>query len=160
MKILYIDMDGVVANFVGAIKEHYPEMDNETIPYPERQTNTEMVCCHTNPRIFLDLPPIKDIEKYISPLMDRFDTYFLSTPMWIQPFSYMDKRLWLENYFGERVRDRLILTKRKDLQIGDFLVDDTTMNGVSGFKGEHIHFGSEKFPDWEAIFPYLISKQW
>lgn len=42
--------------------------------------------------------------------------------------------------------------------MGDFLVDDRLKNGASEFKGEHIHFGTEKYPNWEIIYDYLITK--
>lgn len=31
------------------------------------------------------------------------------------------------------------------------------MDGAAGeFIGEHIHFGTEKFPDWDAVCTYLL----
>ena len=35
-------------------------------------------------------------------------------------------------------------------------IDDRTANGAGQFKGEHIHFGSEKFPDWNSVLAYLL----
>ncbi len=51
---------------------------------------------------------------------------------------------------GNKARKKLILTHRKDLNIGDFLVDDRTKNGAGEFMGEFIQFGTDKFPDWAA----------
>jgi 5'(3')-deoxyribonucleotidase len=90
--------------------------------------------------------------------MTYYDVYFLSTPMDALFQSYTDKRIWLERYFGSLAEKRLILTHRKDLAIGDYLVDDTTRNGAGNFTGEHIHFGTGDFPDWEAILQYLLAK--
>ncbi len=67
------------------------------------------------------------------------------------------KRIWIEKHFGLKAKKRLILTHRKDLNIGDYLIDDRLRNGASEFKGEHIHFATEKFPDWECTFEYLES---
>jgi hypothetical protein len=39
--------------------------------------------------------------------------------------------------------------------IGDYLIDDRSYNGASEFKGEWIHFGSEKFPNWERVIDYF-----
>ncbi len=44
---------------------------------------------------------------------------------------------------------------RKDLNIGDYLIDDSKFRGQQKFKGEWIEFGSEKFPDWDAVLTYL-----
>lgn len=50
---------------------------------------------------------------------------------------------------------RLILTHHKDLNRGDFLIDDRTRHGADRFAGEHIHLGSDRFPDWPSVMEYL-----
>jgi hypothetical protein len=44
----------------------------------------------------------------------------------------MDKRIWIERYFG-KLATNLILTQRKGLNIGEYLVDDRTWNGAGEF---------------------------
>ena len=44
----------------------------------------------------------------------------------------------------------------KNLNKGDFLIDDRTKNGAGEFEGELILFGSEKFPDWDEVVEYLL----
>lgn len=156
--ILYIDMDGVVANFHKAIIEHEPNL--ETKDGPDWQARSERVTkiCQTHISIFRDLEAIDGSKEAIRELKELFEVYFLSTPMWDHPQSFMDKRLWLENHYGVWCKKRLILTHRKDLNIGDFLIDDTVHNGAGQFTGEHIHFGTEKFPDWPAVTNYLKAK--
>ena len=39
---------------------------------------------------------------------------------------------------------------------GDYLIDDRTANGAAQFKGEHLHFGTSKFPDWASVVKYLL----
>jgi len=51
------------------------------------------------------------------------------------------------------------LSHHKDLNAGDFLVDDRDKNGAGEFGGEFIHFGNEKFPDWITVREYLLNKQ-
>ena len=48
-----------------------------------------------------------------------------------------------------------ILTHHKNLNVGDYLIDDRTKHGVPEFSGEHIHFGTEEFPDWRTVTAYL-----
>ena len=50
----------------------------------------------------------------------------------------MSNKAWLE---------RLIHSHNKNLNIDDFLIDESAANGAGQFRGEHIHFGSEKFSD-------------
>jgi hypothetical protein len=38
-------------------------------------------------------------------------------------------------------------------------VDDRTANGAGEFTGEHIHFLSEQFKDWDDVMSYLMPKQ-
>jgi 5'-nucleotidase len=78
--------------------------------------------------------------------------------MWDVPEGYSDKQRWLEKHFGSAVSKRLIITQRKDLKRGDFLVEDQPRIGAEGFEGEHIHFGTAKFPDWKITLEYLKNK--
>ena len=151
-KILHIDMDGVICRFDEGVRILSPETDTKN--YSKEVDEI----CRNNPYIFHYLKPLKDAVPSVKELFNHFDVYFLSTPMWHVPLSYIGKRLWIEEHFGNLSEKRLILTHRKDLVIGDYLVDDTTRNGVAEFKGEHIHFGSEKFPDWKSTLEYLKTK--
>jgi len=39
---------------------------------------------------------------------------------------------------------------------GDILIDDRPNNGAKDFDGKWIQFGSEEFPDWNAVLHYLL----
>jgi 5'-nucleotidase len=158
-KILYIDMDGVVADFWKAIQLNNPKIDNKKYfpTYADQEKEVDAIC-ERNPHIFKYLSPMKDAIELTKPLFKKFDVYFLSTPMYNIPESYTDKRLWLEKYYGSLANKRLILTNRKDLAIGDFLVDDRLKYGSEKFQGDFIHFGTKKFPDWKAVVKYLDTK--
>jgi 5'(3')-deoxyribonucleotidase len=58
----------------------------------------------------------------------------------------------------------MFITHRKDLLIGDYLIDDRLANGAESFKGELIHFGKDyktfepnPFPTWESVLKYLLA---
>lgn len=99
-------------------------------------------------------PMPKAVEAF-KELSDLFDTYILSTAPWENPSAWSDKLLWVKNYIGEKAHKRLILSHHKNLNDGAYLVDDRTENGADAFAGEHIHFGTSKFPDWDAVLEYL-----
>jgi hypothetical protein len=46
---------------------------------------------------------------------------------------------------GPYLRGDIILSHNKHLNIGDYLIDDHTKNGVHRFTGEHLHFGTIYF---------------
>jgi 5'(3')-deoxyribonucleotidase len=151
-KILYIDMDGVLADFESSIKRYLPEWDN--LSDEEKGDRTDDICGSV-PNFFLELEPIHGALDAVKNLSEFFDVYFLSAAMWNVPESYTEKRLWIEKHFDSSFRKKLILTHRKNLNIGDYLIDDRTSHGAGDFMGEHIHFGTKKFPNWTVVEEYL-----
>jgi 5'-nucleotidase len=156
LKTLYIDMDGVVANFWDAIKFLDPTIEDDSL-YPDRDLRGNMVdqICSKHPHVFRFLKPIEGSIEAVNDLFQHFDIYFLSTPMWCVPQSFMDKRIWLHEHFGDKAEKRLILTHRKDLNVGHFLIDDRIAHGVDRFTGKHIHYGQPEFPTWTEVVDYL-----
>lgn len=146
-KILFIDLDGIVADFVSAMHAH-----------PLRHSPPYDKDPDTIPGLFRNLKPIKDAVGSVNKLLssEQYDVYFLSTAPWNNPSAWTDKRLWIEEQFGDKINRRLILTHRKDLVMGDILIDDRPNNGAENFQGEWIHFGSEAYPNWLAVLNYLL----
>lgn len=147
-KLLYIDLDGVIADFISAMHSHPLR---KTPPYDEHPD--------TIPNIFRNLEPIEGAIASVNQLLqsEKYDVYFLSSAPWNNPSAWTDKRLWLEEQFGDIINRKLILTHRKDLVKGDILIDDRPNNGAKDFEGEWIHFGSEKYPNWLTISQYLLN---
>ena len=145
MKILFVDMDGVIVDFIQSAKNS---------PYYEKYIDE----LDKIPDVFLNAPPMKYAIDSISKIIDsgKYDIYIASTAPWDNIASLSHKRIWIEKYFGDKLRKRLILTHRKDLLIGDYLIDDRTANGAGDFQGELIQFGSDKFPDWDTGLKYLF----
>ena len=157
-KILYIDLDGVIADFDGAIKKWCPDLETgDNFPNYQDRFNKVNEICEANPDIFHRLDTIEDGIDSVRELMPHFDVYFLSTPMDNVPESFTGKKVWIDRHFGELASKRLILTHRKDLAMGDYIVDDRTRNGVDKFIGIHIHFGTEQFPNWKVTKAFLLS---
>lgn len=152
-KIVYVDIDGVVADFDGEIKKYRPDIEAFG---PDQRSNIVDEVCEANPTIFYDLQPIEGAIPAIKQLFEYFEVYFLSTAMWNVPESFIGKRIWIEKHFGNLATKRLILSHRKDLNIGAFLIDDRFKNGAGEFTGVHIHFGSQRFPDWKVVLNYLL----
>ena len=136
-KIVYFDMDGVLADYYS--KANYKEN-------PEKEPNGS----------FTELDQIEGAGDAFIKLSEHFDCYILTTAPWSSPIAMSEKRIWVEKHLGEYAFKRLMTSHRKDLHIGDILIDDRTVNGAGEFKGEHIHFGTEKYPNWDAVIVYLL----
>ena len=104
------------------------------------------------------MSPVAGAVDAFATLSQRFDTYVLSTAPWNNPSAWSDKLEWVKINLGNAAYKRLILTHHKNLNKGDFLVDDRQKNGASEFAGELILFGSEQFPDWSAVTKYLLDR--
>ena len=148
MKILYIDMDNVLVDFKSGI---------DAISEEERQQFKDDL--DEVPGIFSKMKPVEGAIAAYNELTKHFDVYILSTAPWENPSAWSDKLLWVKKYLGQSAHKRLILSHNKNLNVGDFLVDDRTANGAGEFTGEHIHFLSEQFRDWGDVMSYLMLKK-
>lgn len=151
-ELLFIDMDGVLVNFVKGVKQYYPEFDRYA-PERQREITTEVSAVKG---FFTALQPMEGAVNAFHRLSKVFDTYVLSTPDWFGVNSWTEKRIWVEEHLGDAAFKRLILSHNKGLFSGRALIDDRIRNGVDNFKGEHIHFGTEKFPNWDVVLSYLL----
>ena len=106
--------------------------------------------------IFSHMMPLKGaIEGYNRLVELGYDVYILSTAPWKNPSAWSDKLIWVKKYIGENAKKRLILSHNKNLNKGDFLIDDRLANGAGEFEGKLIRFGSDEFPNWEVVIDYF-----
>ena len=138
-------MDNVLVDFPSGISRISIELQSK---YQDRLDEV--------PGIFSLMDPLKGAIESYKKLSHKFDTYILSTAPWKNSSAWSDKNEWVKKYLGDVAYKRLILSHHKNLNYGDYLIDDRLANGASLFKGEHIHFGSDKFPDWESVCSYLL----
>jgi len=146
-------MDGVIADFSKAVKTH-PKSNLKLY-----QNDPDNI-----PGIFEHLELVSGAKEAIHRLhsSEHYDLFILTTAPWDNPSAWMHKRLWIEKHFGKIFHKKVIITHRKDLLIGDYLIDDRTANGAGDFKGTHLHFGwdyinhkDNTYPNWEAILTYF-----
>ena len=133
-------MDGVIANFAKAAKEggweHRPDK-------------------HVDYR---NLEVMPGANEALMKLNEDFDIFIASTPPWARPDMWGAKREWLEQHFPWLTR-KLILTHRKDLLIGDILIDDSRWRGQPDFQGDWLWFGtSQRCLDWPSTLELIYKR--
>ena len=145
-KILYIDMDSVLADFIGA----FNALDEDV--QKKYDNNKDEV-----PGMFSTMLPIEGAVDAFEKLSEKYDTYILSSAPWNNPGAWTDKLEWVKKYLGANARKRLILSHHKHLNKGDYLIDDRPNNGAEQFEGEWLHFGeNRKYPNWQSVLDYIL----
>ncbi len=147
-KRLYFDMDGVLVDFESGLAQQSEQTLKE---YEGR--------CDEIPGLFGLMQPMPGAIEAVHRLNEHYDCYILSTAPWRNPSAWSDKVRWVTKYLDDVFHKRMIITHCKNLCQGDILIDDRGKNGTSEFEGEWIQFGSEQYPDWDAVLEYLLPKE-
>ena len=154
-RTLYVDMDNVLVDFASGIARLPEEIRREVAAQAEPAFDDV-------PGIFSLMDPMPHAVECFTELASRFDSYILSTAPWANPSAWSDKLLWVKKHIGDGPSSpaykRLILSHHKNLNAGDFIIDDRTTKGVDRFGGTHIHFGTDRFPDWPTVRDFLIAQ--
>lgn len=147
-ELIFVDMDGVLADAEARMQTWSQKLGLTTTELFKKKL-------YHMPGFYADLPPMPGAVESFEKLSSNYEVYILTAPSWENPSCYTDKRLWVEKYLGKPAYKRLIISNDKSLFTGRALIDDRVKYGVTKFKGEHIHFGSDKFPNWKSVLKHL-----
>jgi len=151
-EFIFIDMDGTLCNFEKRLYEIYPQC--EGMKFDDREVFVDKVQAMVG--FWKSLPPMEGAIDAFHKLDEKFDPYILSAPSWDDPHCYSEKREWMDMHLPVIGEKKLILTHNKGMFRGRALIDDRTKYHVDKFTGEHILFGSPRFPNWKAVLEYLM----
>ena len=155
-KIVFIDMDGVIVDFGHEVNKVKNDLN---VPIHLKSSPDQIDGIFKNP------PPVDGAIESINKLNDSnlYDLFIATTAPWNNPSSFTDKRLWIEKYFGNLFKKKMFITNRKDMLIGDFLIDDRLANGAENFNGKLLRFGWDyekkkwnEYKNWNSILKLLI----
>lgn len=139
-KIVFLDMDGVLANFEGALAQII-------------QDPPEMFL----PGFFRNLKPMEGAKEAIAILLanPRLDIYIGSKPSSKNTLSATEKMDWVAEHFPA-LKDRIVLVCDKSLLRGHFLIDDDVGLWGHKFKGAFFHFDRNKpKEEWTRVVELL-----
>jgi 5'(3')-deoxyribonucleotidase len=141
-KIIYIDLDNTLADYLGMAKE----------------MNIDPKDAKHIHGFFEKLQPMPGAIEAYNRLTQHFDVYILSTAPWSNPHSLYEKILWVKQYLPTAYKN-VIFSHHKDLNRGDYLIDDSLKNGAQDFYGQHIQIHSAAFPTWDAVLSYISQQE-
>jgi 5'(3')-deoxyribonucleotidase len=140
---IFVDMDGVLADFEGLLRE----------------LNTTGDRLKERPGAYASLKPIPGAIEAVRSLIGMgFEVWIASKPATGLPDTYSDKVRWILQYLPELKR-RIILTHDKGL-LGcerDYLIDDRPHKAnCTAFRGMLIHFRCDQ--SWPQILDYFVNR--
>jgi len=142
-QLVYIDMDGVLADF-------------ETAYNSARRQNPEELYPQSVKGFFRNLTPIEGAIGAFKILAEQHNVFILTAPSVLNPLSYTEKRLWVEHHLGLECFSKLILCNNKELLKGNYLIDDNLVGkGQEHFRGKLLQFGAERYPSWIEILRFF-----
>ena len=156
-KIVYIDMDGVLVDLGKAFDKFFKLHPYLKERYADNPDHIQGV--------FRNPPPIEGAIEAVKKLAEsgKYELFIATSAPWGNAGSAMDKRFWIEEHFGNLFHKRMFITHRKDLLLGDYLIDDRTKNGAGEFSGELLQFGvnwengiESEYPNWDSILKRLL----
>jgi 5'(3')-deoxyribonucleotidase len=144
-------MDGVLVDFQKAIDEYHETATPELSKL--YRNDPDLI-----PGIFRDASPIEGAIEAVKKIYASgfYDICIATTSPWDMPYAASDKMFWVQKYLGKEFYKSMSITHRKDLLFGDYLIDDRIANGSGEFRGKLLQFGTEEYPNWEAILKELF----
>src|ERR1700683_3837492 len=111
-KLVFVDMDGVLADF-----DHAPTFDHS------RSVKSQVHKMY-EPGFFFNLRPIAGSQVGVREIMRLgYDVHILSRPVAESAHSYTEKVHWLGVHFPELIT-KINFAQEKGLFRGDYLIDD------------------------------------
>ena len=139
-------MDGVISDFD---KEH-------------KRLEKEKGSAIHRPDLVVDFRVLDVVDgagEALRQLNNHFDVFIATTPPWSRPEVWGYKRDWIVKHFPWLKR-KMILTHRKDLLIGDILIDDSRWRGQPDFKGDWFWFNKDwDNKNWEACLEWIYKNK-
>ena len=89
-------------------------------------------------------------------LCRNYTPYVLGSSHFNNPDTLPEIFRWVERHLGVPAWNRVIVSNRKDIVLGDYLIDRYPERlGTSDFMGTVLHFGEDPFRTWEDVMTFF-----
>lgn len=173
MKRIAIDMDEVIADVIPKFLKLYNrdfgtpldltiEAGNEVFKQIPQDVNQKWLEYINEEGFFRDLDVIRDSQKVIKALQEKYDVYIVSAAMEFRN-SLVDKYDWLAEHFPFIDWQHIMFCGNKIVEV-DILIDDRIKNFVN-FKGRPLLYTSphnlliteyERVNSWDEVAGLLL----
>lgn len=103
-----------------------------------------------------EMEPYGSAVKAFAALTRNYSPYVLITNDFNEPERIPALTRWVEKRLGVPAWNRVVICNRKDMLLGDYLIDryPERLNS-DDFMGTVLHFGEEPFKTWEEVLTYF-----
>lgn len=97
--------------------------------------------------------PRSNMHKTFERLMESYDVYFVVKAPTNDHAYITESQDWIEDAISAPAYNRVIMTNRPSLLLGDFII---STDEEKGFMGTCIRLGAPEFKCWEDIETYFM----
>ena len=102
----------------------------------------------------VEYEPENSAVKAFRVLSRQYDVRVVCTPPYNRPEQWADAVRWSEKYLGVEAWDKVVCCSRKELLLGDYLIDRHPER-YPDFMGTALHYGEDPFRTWEEILTFF-----
>ena len=145
-------MDNVLVDFQSGLEK----IDEETKSLYRAKGAGDKDRLDEIPGLFGKMDPMPGAIEAVHKLAEVYDVFILSTAPWKNPSAWSDKVTWVTKYFDDVFHKRMIITHRKDLVEGDYLIDDRAPVPFHPSRKQMSAVNSRKRSTHDAINAFLF----
>lgn len=100
--------------------------------------------------------PMQGAVKAYMKLSESYDTHVLASAPYNTAEQWAEPVRWAEKHLGAAAWDKVIVANRKDLVLGDYIIDGHPESfGLADAMGTVIGYGKDPFRTWDDILEYF-----
>lgn len=103
-----------------------------------------------------DGKPVTGAAKAYMKLSEAYDTYVLASAPYNTPEAWAEPVKWAETHLGTVAWDKVLVTNRKDLILGDYIIDRHSDEfGLPDSMGTLVSYGQDPYKTWDDILTFF-----